>query len=445
MKQLLVLTFLVLPAVLPAQNGWRYIGPEEREISHISVRGDLIFASVVIPPIGGGYSTRLIYRTTDAGNTWEKIDTNLIDRYAEITILDGNPLRLLGASNTHFYFSNDLGDTWDSTQQNKPYLFRFFEKSHVTGLVFGIGESFPDVDRLFRSTDYGRTWLEPYIFINSSDGSDLSIGLSHNSPHMYVSDDAGILGNYFYNSTDNGDTWNYRWGSNDDFRPIILLVDKEDPSTLISVYDKLYHSTDGGVTWFTDGIIYPYALITIVQDNVESNRLFMQGHVSKSIFDVSAAIYLSSDRGTTWQYDSSCLQLPQVTLNRRSQSRNFYYDSKKKRLYIGTTKGLYVKDYGVTSVENPMSVPSDQLLCYPQPARQYIVFQHVSPDPSQQTVLRIYNTLGRLVQEQRVVASAMYVWNLLDWAGNVVPDGLYVLAVSSKEGVRTKTFIINRY
>jgi len=168
MKQILILSFLVLPVVLPAQNGWRYIGPEEREISLMAVKGDLIFASVVIPPVGGGYSTRRIYRSTDAGISWEMLDTNRIPGSSLITILDGNPPNIFGAQNYRLFFSSDLGRTWDSTQQpalmERVSVYWSFAKPNATGILFALGKSFPDVDRLFRSTDYGRTWKEPFFF-----------------------------------------------------------------------------------------------------------------------------------------------------------------------------------------------------------------------------------------------------------------------------------------
>jgi len=269
--------------------------------------------------------------------------------------------------------------------------------------------------------------------------------MSPTTVDMYVSDYTGIAGTYFFHSADNGETWNYLWGMDDNFRPITLLVDRDDPSVLYATEDRVYRSIDGGMNWTTDGRSFTWNLITIIQDQVLPNRMFLQGHRIPSTSDVTALIYLSFDRGTTWQYDSSSQFLPNVYNIGNIQRNNIHYDSQRQRLYIGTTKGIYVKDYGVTYVENPMSVPSDQLLCYPQPARQYIAFLYMNHHKSRQTVLRIINVLGKQVHEQRVEPSSMYVWNLLDSFGVPVPDGLYWVTATSTEGVRTKTFIINRH
>ncbi len=410
----------------------------------MSIKGDLIFASVAIPPVGGGYYTRLIYRSTDGGTTWDLLDTNLIHRSASITILNGNPPKLIGAINSRLYYSDDLGVTWDSTQQNNPPLFRFHDKGNVPGLVFGIGESFYSQDRLFRSTDYGRTWTEPYPFPASSDGSDHAIGMSTRASDMYVNDYTNIGGNFFYHSKDNGETWNYvgipRFPVSGAVQDIV--VDIDDPSILyIANGGRLQRSADAGANWAILFDNYPSrTAYSLIQDSLNSDFMIMFTYGNMK------AVNFSTDRGKTWMLDTTSSVLPyKYEYNGFQRSTWFEYDGKKDRLYIATKSGIWIRDQNVTDIATLDATPMAYLIqTYPQPAKSFLIMLIRFRNNDRITV-RILNALGKTIREYRDVESDILNWDLRDTNNDDVPSGMYMVVMQGMVGTFTERIIVQRY
>ncbi|MCZ7557947.1 MAG: T9SS type A sorting domain-containing protein [Bacteroidia bacterium] len=438
MKVIIFAFALVLYSTLvTAQSGWRYIGPEEHSVTHMSILGDLIFTSVSIPRPEGGYNARRIYRSTDAGDSWSLLDTNLIHPSTVVTILEGEPTRLWGATASKIYFSNDLGVSWDSTDQQDPSIGGLIQKKNVPGLVFGFRSINHRFERLYRSTDFGRTWQWPYPFPYSSDGSIIALAVSETSRDVYVNVDTDIGGAYFFHSADDGETWQFVAES-----PLnigSLSVDPDLTNQILATQgNQLLLSEDRGSSWtiiYTDNDNRGFRSLTRNLKN--ANELFRFN-------SNTGAISHSQSRGFTWTVDSSSLDLPYKSYwNSRDANRWLQHDASRNRLYFETRKGIYIRDNLSTNLTATEIPPAPLIQVYPQPARESMTVNIEMPAASS-TTLRLYNTLGTMVREQRVSAPGSFQWDLRDSNNRELPSGIYLLTMFAGQERLTRLILIQR-
>jgi hypothetical protein len=432
MKLLLAsLVFILFSTLASAQSGWRYIGPVESEIQAMAVHEDLILC--VASTIGGDR----LFRSTDAGQTWDTLASGVRKM---VIIPDGNPT-IVGSvpPNKDFMFSTDLGETWDTSATAPPgiWLNRMYIKSGTPNLIFAVSGygAFGELERLYRSSDYGRTWSWPYPFPASSDGSRIAVGVSPTTPDVYVNVDTDIGGAYFFHSSDVGVTWeNVGWGPG--LLPM-MVIDPIDPLLIYAPFQSDFvRSTDGGLSWSPlfqgwRGIGVVHALMS--PENPDHLIFLAQWD--------SPGVYQSKDRGATWVYDTLSADLPyKATTGGPYEWLN--YDAKGDRLYLESAKGIYVReDVPTIDVKTTSTLPGFSMLAWPQPASENLTVKTEFPiHPS--ATLRVYNTLGMMVREWHVVSSGSVHWDLRNRNNLEVPNGVYLLtAIAGKEVVTTRVVI----
>ncbi len=436
MRQILF-AFLLFSTTLTAQDGWKFIGPEEKPIRFLTMHGDVIFTSVTVVPPGGGFSTGRIYRSSDAGASWEVVDSTVIDRLSRIAFVGGDPPRLIGGNGSTLYYSDDLGMTWDSKyHQNIPPFSRYYVKENVPGLIFAIGALGPggQLESLYRSTDYGRSWAETYDFPKSTDGSSLAVGLSQTTPDVYVNVETGIGGEYFYHSTDDGVTWSFVTFGN---YVTQMMVDPDDPAIIYaSRIVRTVRSSDRGLSWtqiFDNGT-------TVLQDRRNPSLLFVLGHPRGS----QPGVFISEDRGNTWRFDSTSRNLPfKHIFNPFDPITWLQYDPGRKRLYLQTEKGIYMRENFLTSVSEERTVET-RLSVFPQPARDKLDIVTGRLLPGRSATLHAIDPLGRILQEWSVDTSKRIAWDLTDHSGAPIPSGAYLLLLKDGDTLLTQRIMIVR-
>ena len=295
-------TSIIIPDTTLYNNlPWRNLGPfrggRSAAVTGVSGKPNLFYFGST----GGG-----VWRTTDAGNTWENIS-------------DG-------------YFGGSIGAVAVSEWDNNVIYVGGGEKTVRGNVSFGSG--------MWKSEDAGKTWK--------------SIGLSRSRhiPRIRIHPKnpdlvyAAVLGDLFqssdergvYRSTNGGKTWERILFANPDAGAIDLIMDPNNSRILYASTwrvrrtpyslesggsgSALWKSTDGGNTWknisANSGLPSGLRGISgITVSPINSNRLWA------IIENENGGVYRSDNAGDTWQLTNS---------DRNLRQRAWYYS----RIYADT-------------------------------------------------------------------------------------------------------------
>jgi photosystem II stability/assembly factor-like uncharacterized protein len=195
-----------------------------------------------------------VLRSTDAGDTWEPVNSGIHGQYAEIIVVD--------------------------TISGYLYL----------GMLF---------DGIYRSTNNGDSWEK--ISYNITQGSCGPLALNYRSPDsIYV-----ISGNGVYFSADGTETWGFSsidppisYGS-----VSTIVLDPEEPDNIYAGYGASWagdqggtaRSTDGGSTWSYSNSGLPFEVIpyTIGISRIENRPTWL-------FMATNRGVYLSDNLGDDW-------------------------------------------------------------------------------------------------------------------------------------------------
>jgi photosystem II stability/assembly factor-like uncharacterized protein len=192
------------------------------------------------------YGTNRLYRTTDGANNWSPISGNLAlnspstPRYGTLSTIAVSPSNpdviYVGTDDSKVWVTTDLGNNWTDISADLP--FRWVtrvvvdpeDESTVYATFSGLkwGDAVP---RVFRSTDYGATWINISGNLPDAPVNAFAIDNSDNNT-LYVGNDVGV----FY--TQNlGATWEVLGAG----------------LPIISVYDMKIHPTENYLAIGTHG------------------------------------------------------------------------------------------------------------------------------------------------------------------------------------------------
>jgi photosystem II stability/assembly factor-like uncharacterized protein len=277
---------------------------------------------------GGGsvtYGGNGVYKSTDAGTTWNHLGLETTEYISRIIVDPLNPQRIfLGAMGKLFgknserglYRSTDGGTTWE----NKLFI------SDSTGCIdIAINLSDPSIvyaamwerirrpDRrsyggstcgLHRSIDGGETWIELTNGIphNSPSVGRIGISISASSPNIIYAIYADNIGNFagVYKSTNNGDSWvrtndntlgslfsSYGWWFGN------IRVDPSNPNNVFVMGLDVYKTSNGGSSWFySSGSMH-----------VDQHGMYI--HPTNPNFIVAGndgGVYKSLNAGSSWSF-----------------------------------------------------------------------------------------------------------------------------------------------
>ncbi|MCA2995959.1 exo-alpha-sialidase [Gemmatimonas sp.] len=300
---------------------WRLVGPFRGGRS-TAVTGDptrpLVF---YFGAVNGG-----VWKTTNAGQTWENITDGKTDlsSVGAITVAPSDPNVIWVGSGegkpreditygTGVYRSTDGGESWvprGLANTHQITSLRVHPTNPDVAYVTALGHAFgPNPDRgVFRTTDGGATWKKILFVDDSTGAADLSMDVT-NPRILYASlwkfqrtpwgMNAGAGRSGLWKSTDGGDTWTELT-----FNPgmpkgligkIGVAVSPANGQRVyanIEAQDSLggvFRSDDGGASWTrTNGdqkfVVRPFYYMSITADPVNENTVYVMNlQVSRSI------------------------------------------------------------------------------------------------------------------------------------------------------------------
>ncbi|WP_405563090.1 WD40/YVTN/BNR-like repeat-containing protein [Polaribacter sp. Asnod6-C07] len=280
---------------------WRNIGPfrggRSAAVTGVSGKANLFYMGAT----GGG-----VWKTTDAGNTWQNIS-------------DG-------------FFGGSVGAVAVSESDNNVMYVGMGEKTVRGNVSSG--------DGIWKSENAGKTWK--HVGLKNSRHIPRMRIHPKNSDIVF----AGVMGDLYkptqergvYKTTDGGETWRKVLFSNEDSGVVDLVIDPNNPRILYATTwnirrtpyslssggdgSALWKSTDEGETWtnistnkgLPDGI---WGIAGVTVSPVNSDIVYAL------IENKKGGIYKSTDAGKTWKLINS---------ERKLRQRAWYYT----RLYADT-------------------------------------------------------------------------------------------------------------
>lgn len=255
-----------------AGDNWNRIGLDSTEkISKIAINPnnpDIVY--VAAPgPLWADSKNRGLYKTTDAGKTWEKIlYINEKAGVADVAIDPTNPETIYASS-------------WEF--RRLPYLFN-------SG---GNGSG------MYKSTDGGKTWKELTNGLPAKPFGRIAFALAPSAPqNMVAIVEAKETGLYI--SADGGDSWKKQSATlNVVSRPFYfsaIVVDPKDPKRVYRPAYSFSYSNDGGYSFAEasgDGgwVHSDHHALWINPNN--TNHMYL---------GTDGGVYVSMDRGATWLF-----------------------------------------------------------------------------------------------------------------------------------------------
>lgn len=258
-----------------------------------------------------------VYRTTDAGRSWKRMGLDSTERIAQIVLHPTTPTTVYVAApgplfhdspHRGLYRTTDAGATWEKilagdartgctdiivNKKNPKILLASMWSFRRTGWSFTSGGPGSGI---FRSTDAGATWTRISRGLPTGELGRIGLAASPVDPQMiYACVEAGESG--LYRSTDGGLSWERRYtGSAVDIRPFYFSRIVCDPVQKDVVYKhgiQLYRSDDGGRTF-----------ATIAQRaHSDHHAVWINpANTRQLLIGTDGGLYASEDRGATVRF-----------------------------------------------------------------------------------------------------------------------------------------------
>ncbi|MFT3681604.1 MAG: YCF48-related protein [Ferruginibacter sp.] len=307
-----------------------------------------------------------LYSSSDKGFTWQASEVypqgmpeSGIDFYG----IDLSPSNRLG-------MCGQIGITADSlTQWRRPYKnvkpsLGFFSGYGIEAVSFAdanFGAAAGGGGTILRTADGGDTWEDattasfgPYDFYTDIQQMSSSVLLgTDNTGSFYKSFDRGTSFDLLFKEEHNGYIPAMHF-INEDTGWLAAVINGYDEIRAVPVlYNIIYHTTDGGLTWDSSTTSFP-----VVEDYSVFNRLqdmkFFNGKVGYAVGD-NGTIFKTTDGGITWaqQFNVPAFVADKSLLSVSVVNENVAFASGFQGPVIKTTDG------GITWVLSNAGLPAD--------------------------------------------------------------------------------------
>jgi len=237
-----------------------------------------------------------IFRSTDQGNTWQEVNTNLTNLFIDAMAINSRDVIFAGAQNV----GNTPAGIFSSPDKGNSWLYRGLQEQGINALCIDSEDRIfagSSGGAIFRSTDDGENW-EEVIHDLGEMVMDLSVTPEDNILAGSVS---GI-----YHSRDQGDTWE-QLGSVG--VPVISIAVTRGGVIIVSsgIRGEIYRTTDQGVNWEKIGNDLP--------THQEHFYWHLQLNSEDRIFAGSwfHGVYHSQNLGSTWKACNDGLSDTEIT------------------------------------------------------------------------------------------------------------------------------------
>jgi photosystem II stability/assembly factor-like uncharacterized protein len=360
------------------RSEWELVGPTNigGRITDIAVKPDDINTFYVGAASGG------IFKTENGGQTWDHIFTNAASICIGDIAIDPNNHDVLYAgtgeanSSSYSFFgvgiykSTDAGLTWEHTGlDHSAYIGRIIVDYNNSNRVFtaACGNLFsPNSERgIYRSDDGGATW-ENKLFVSDSTSAIDLVQHPTNPNILYASMWERIRGRTtrrsggetsgIWKSTDGGDTWNELTNGlpNDEYVGRIgLALAESNPDVLYAFIDNqmqagenfsfrgIWKTTNAGVSWSQTNDEYIYGI------NASFGWYFGQIRVDPSdedrVFALGVDLCRTENGGLDWDIIADYGTMDMIHVDHHA----LYIDPDTGFMIEGNDGGLYTSDnYG---------------------------------------------------------------------------------------------------
>jgi len=354
-----------------------------------------------------------LFRSNDAGATWNDISTNLGSTNVEVSDVyaDGSDVYVLANIDftPTYLYSSDEGNTFDAI----PIDGSFGGANQVLSFNPVVVASNQGV---LISNDNGQNFTQANLFdVTGMDVADnfIANGISQNENSIYVT---GIQGSAY--SHNMGDSWTYiqessvkQFGGWEN-----RLVRNRSNSFPPFVTEE---SSDGGATWETvEGLPLQFTGPEFMW--MMNDTLFIQN--DQSVVPEGQIYFLSED-AEQWEISTTYGAIPSQIISAESDADG--------RVILGTDgASAWILDNGVIgSVE---SFATQAIRIYPNPANALI---HFGGTKYLNSEVIIYDALGIPVLTTTMVNQSIDI--------SALKNGIYVLSLPQETGIRSIRFVKN--
>ena len=320
-----------------------------------------------------------MYKSTDAGKTWEHIGLEGALKIPKIIVDPKDPnivivVAMSGATGTQrgIFRTDDGGQTWTNVlhpdnETGGRDLSSPFDMPNVifatteadTGIpAAGRGGAAPangepSHTKLYKSIDEGKTWTEIASNPSTTGRIAVAVAMHTNGQRIYVIGAPQQNGSGLFRSDDQGATWKHMAGDDTRIagRDYIcgVWVDTQNPDVLYTLSTAAYKSTDGGETFIPfKGAPGGEDMHDIWIDPTNSKRM---------LFGVDQGAAITFDAGLTW---SSYYALPIAQVYHIATDNRYPYWVLASQQDTGAVMTRTRGDMGTVSEVDWMPVPSSE-------------------------------------------------------------------------------------
>lgn len=257
---------------------------------------DILYAGTGEAVVSGGniYDGSGMYKSTDAGETWQLIGLSKVSAFSKVFVHPLNSdLIIAGAvmNDQGFYRSTDAGASWE----------KLFDKS-VSDVTININdelEYFIGVNNegVYRSTDGGLTWAKRNNGIEDAQAiGRVSVQMSKSDENILYAlmERGGSRDGWIYKSTNKGQNWSVAFntpgvifGSNTQgFYDNYIEISPTSSSFVYAGGIELWYTKDGGKNW-----------LSVQQTTTNGNLVHVDQHHAAFAPSTPEIIYVGNDGG----------------------------------------------------------------------------------------------------------------------------------------------------
>lgn len=396
----------------------------------------------------------LIFKTTNAGSTWQTIETGLTAQGGDIYFLN-TQTGFFTAMDGTIRRTTDGGENWTVVSNGTPNIVKIRFYDNELGLAVGASGT------ILRTTNGGLSWTS----ISNTNTHQFYDVTFINQNLAFASGQWGRL----YRSQDAGLTWSQITTSvNNELRSVVFLTPDTGYITT-SVFGTNLKTVNGGANWSYDSYLAPSGSRAIKAPNGSILVFGDYGHISilpkagtwntpqapvandaSSINNTSftanweivegAAAYLlfvSEDNFQTYLpgYIPKYSEQNFATVTGLQAGKTYYY------------KVLAVKETGYSDYSNIISAQTTTthiaveretlFLIYPNPARNFFTIEAPNIDGSL-TTIEVVNICGQEILKTSIASKTIKIDTAL-WT-----DGIYFIRLNTASGTLTRKLIISR-